>query len=357
MNSKLKMFISGGVIGLIGVILLILGNPGNMGLCIACFWRDITGALGLHRAGVVQYIRPEIIGIIFGSSIMAYIGGDFKSKGGSSPLVRFVLGFFLMIGALVFLGCPLRMIFRLANGDLNALIGLFGYIGGILVGIQFLKKGYSLGKSIDQLKVAKYIMPLFALILLIFLVIRPAFILFSTEGPGSMAAPILAALAGGLITGALLQRTRICTAGGFRDLMLIKDTHFLFGLLGIFVFALAGNLILNFDNFNLSFANQPIAHTSHLWNFLGMALVGLCSSLLGGCPIRQTVLASQGDTDAGTTVLGLIIGAAFSHNFGLASSGAGPTSNGQIAVIIGLVVVLVIGYAVTKNSRLNVNRR
>lgn len=356
MSSKLKMFISGGVIGLIGVTLLVLGNPGNMGLCIACFWRDITGALGLHRAGVVQYIRPEIIGIIFGSAIMAFIGGDFKSKGGSSPLVRFILGFFLMIGALVFLGCPLRMIFRLANGDLNALIGLFGYVGGIFVGIQFLKRGYSLGKSFDQPKVAKYIMPAFGLVLLIFLVIRPAFILFSTEGPGSMAAPILASLVGGLVVGALLQRTRICTAGGFRDLLLIKDTHFLFGLLGIFVFALAGNLIFNFDGFNLGFANQPIAHTNHLWNFLGMALVGLCSSLLGGCPIRQTVLASQGDTDAGITVLGLIMGAAFSHNFGLASSGAGPTSNGQIAVVIGLVVAVVIGFAVMKNAQLKANR-
>lgn len=354
MNSKLKMFISGGVIGLVGVVLLILGNPGNMGLCIACFWRDITGALGLHRAGVVQYIRPEIIGIIFGSTIMAFIGGDFKSKGGSSPFVRFVLGFFLMIGALVFLGCPLRMIFRLANGDLNALIGLFGYVGGIFIGIQFLKKGYSLGKSIEQSQISKYIMPVFGLMLLVFLVIRPAFILFSTEGPGSMAAPVIAALVGGLIVGALLQRTRICTAGGFRDLMLIKDTHFLFGLLGIFVFALAGNLILNFDSFNLGFANQPIAHTNHLWNFLGMALVGLCSSLLGGCPIRQTVLASQGDSDAGITVLGLVMGAAFSHNFGLASSGAGPTSNGQIAVIIGLVVVSIIGYAVTRKSQLKV---
>lgn len=36
-------------------------------------------------------------------------------------------------------------------------------------------------------------------------------------------------------------------------------------------------------------------------------------------------------------------GAAFAHNFGLASSGAGPTANGKVAVIIGLVVVTTIG--------------
>ena len=82
-----------------------------------------------------------------------------------------------------------------------------------------------------------------------------------------------------------------------------------------------------------------------------MTLVGLCSVLLGGCPIRQTILASQGDGDAGVTVLGLIAGAAFSHNFGLASSGAGSTPNGQIAVIIGLVTVLIIAYSVVVGAK------
>jgi len=37
-------------------------------------------------------------------------------------------------------------------------------------------------------------------------------------------------------------------------------------------------------------------------------------------------------------VIGLIAGAAFAHNFALASSGKGPTGAGMIAVIIGLVV-------------------
>ncbi|MBU5425740.1 YedE-related selenium metabolism membrane protein [Tissierella pigra] len=351
MSGKRKMFIYGGIVGLIGAVLMKLGNPGNMGICIACFWRDIAGALGLHRAEVVQYIRPEIIGIIFGSFIISYITGDFKVKGGSSPLIRFVLGFFLMIGALVFLGCPLRMILRLANGDLNALVGLVGYVAGIFIGVQFLKKGYTLGKSIDQPKIAGFIYPIIAVILLIFLVVRPAFILFSSEGPGSMAAPIAIALVLGAVVGIALQRSRICTAGGFRDLILIKDSYFLWGLIGIFVFALAGNLILNFDKFHLGFIEQPVAHTNHLWNFLGMVLVGLCSVLLGGCPIRQTILASEGDTDAGVTVLGLIAGAAFAHNFGLASSAKGVTANGKFAVIIGILFVLIIAYGVIVDTR------
>lgn len=354
MGGKRKMFIYGGIIGLIGAILMRLGNPGNMGICIACFWRDIAGALGLHRAEVVQYIRPEIIGIIFGTFAISYLTGDFKVKGGSSPLIRFILGFFLMIGALVFLGCPLRMVLRLANGDLNALIGLAGYVSGIFVGVLFLKKGFTLGKSIDQAKVAGFIYPIFAIILLIFLVVKPAFILFSTEGPGSMAAPIIISLVLGAIVGIALQRSRICTAGAFRDIILIKDSYFLWGLIGLFVFALIGNLALNFSTFKISFEGQPVAHTNQLWNFLGMTLVGLCSVLLGGCPIRQTVLASQGDTDAGITVFGLIVGAAFAHNFGLASSAKGATANGKVAVIIGLVFVMALAYGVlvtTKKSK------
>ena len=35
-------------------------------------------------------------------------------------MIRFLLGMVMMIGALAFLGCPLRGILRLAGGDLTA---------------------------------------------------------------------------------------------------------------------------------------------------------------------------------------------------------------------------------------------
>jgi len=349
LGSNKKIFICGGIIGLIAAILMKFGNPANMGICIACFYRDIAGALGLHGAETVRYIRPEIIGFIFGGFIAASLKGEFRSRGGSSPIIRFVLSVFLMFGALVFLGCPLRMILRLANGDLNALIGLIGYVFGIFIGIQFIKKGYSLGRSFNQTKISGYVIPIFAIILLIFLIVKPSFISFSTEGPGSMRAPIILSLILGIIVGLILQRSRICTAGGFRDVLLIKDYHFLWGIIGIFIFNLVGNLILNFDTFHIGFANQPIAHTESLWNFLGMSLVGICSIFLGGCPLRQTILASEGDTDSGITVFGLIVGAALAHNFQIAASPKGVPFNGKLAVIIGFIVVLFIGYSVIKN--------
>lgn len=338
--KKSTMLLAGGIIGLLAALLVKFGNPPNMGFCIACFYRDIAGALGLHRAEAVQYIRPEILGLILGAFLMAFTNKEFRPTGGSSPLLRFVIGFFVMTGALVFLGCPLRMILRLAGGDLNALIGLIGYIFGIWVGIQFIKKGFTLGRSYKLARANGYIIPLAALVLLVFLLVQPAFINFSTSGPGSMHAPVFLSLIVGLAVGAIVQRTRICTVGGFRDAILIRDFHLLSGLVGIFLFALIGNLIFNPAAFKIGFVEQPIAHNDFVWNFLGMTLAGLGSCLLGGCPLRQTILAAEGNTDSAVTVLGLITGAAFAHNFGTAASASGVPANGKIAVIIGLVVVL-----------------
>ena len=65
--------IAGAVVGLAAVVLTHLGNPANMGFCIACFLRDITGAVGMHSAAKVQYVRPEIIGLVLGAFIMSVV--------------------------------------------------------------------------------------------------------------------------------------------------------------------------------------------------------------------------------------------------------------------------------------------
>jgi hypothetical protein len=127
--SQLKSFFAtrwgiiavGAFIGAFAPLLQKWGNPGNMGICVACFERDIAGAIGIHRAAVVQYMRPEIIGFVLGSLIAAYLFKEFRPRTGSAPIVRFVLGAFAMIGALVFLGCPWRALLRFASGDGNRL--------------------------------------------------------------------------------------------------------------------------------------------------------------------------------------------------------------------------------------------
>ncbi|MBF8983309.1 YedE-related selenium metabolism membrane protein [Lutibacter sp. B2] len=342
MESKKGIIFTGAIVGVIAVLLVKFGNPANMGFCIACFIRDIAGGLGMHRAGVVQYLRPEIMGLVLGAFIMALGKREFNSRGGSSPFIRFTLGIIVMIGALMFLGCPLRMVLRLAGGDLNAIVGIVGFAAGIGLGIFFLNKGFSLKRSYKLSKTEGFAFPIINVFLLALLISAPAFIFFSEKGPGKMHAPIMIALVAGLIVGALAQRTRLCMVGGIRDLILFKDTYLILGFISIFVFALIGNFALGY--FKVGFIDQPVAHADALWNFLGMVLCGWGSVLLGGCPMRQLILSAEGNTDSVITVMGMFVGAAICHNFGLASSPKGPTPNGQIAVIACFVIVGLIGY-------------
>jgi hypothetical protein len=344
------------VIGCLAALLQYLGNPGNMGICVACFERDIAGAVGLHRAGVVQYMRPEIIGFVLGALGAAFMGRDFRPRAGSAPIVRFVLGVFAMIGALVFLGCPWRAILRLAGGDLNALFGIAGLIVGIGIGTLFFRQGYNLGRAQKTYSSVGVIMPLIMAGFLTLMFIYPqvadeaksGVLFYSLKGPGAMHAPLFISLAVGLLVGILAQRSRFCTMGAFRDLILFKQVHLLSGVIALLVAAFAVNLILG--QFHVGFANQPVAHTQGLWNFMGMVLAGLCFALAGGCPGRQLFMAGEGDGDAAVFVLGMIVGAGFSHNFGLASSPKGVGPHGIAAVFIGLAVCLFIGFTMRKKA-------
>lgn len=234
-NEKGTIVLAGGVIGLIAAILVFFGNPANMGFCIACFLRDTTGALGLHSAAAVQYIRPEIIGLVLGACIISLAKKEFRPRGGSAPVTRFTLGAFVMIGCLMFLGCPFRMILRLAGGDGNALFGLVGFVAGILTGTVFLKKGYTLKRSYKMPKLEGGIYPAFQIVMLLLLVAAPTFIHFTEPegGPGAKHAAIIIALAAGIIVGILAQRTRLCMVGGIRDAVLFKEYKLLFGFVAI----------------------------------------------------------------------------------------------------------------------------
>lgn len=350
--SRRGIVLVGLVIGSLAAWLVSQGNPPNMGVCVACFERDLAGALGLHRAAVVQYLRPEIPAFVLGSLAAALLFGEFRVRAGSAPLVRFLLGAFAAIGALVFLGCPWRTILRLAGGDLNALVGLAGLVCGTAVGSWFLKNGFTLGRSREALKPVGWIMPGLMLGLLILAFAQPGFLFASEKGPGSQHAPVLVSLGVGLLIGFLAQRSRFCTMGSIRDAVLMRDFHLLYGVLAMLVAAFAVNLALGL--FHPGIAAQPIAHSNHLWNFLGMVLAGLAFVLAGGCPGRQLILSGEGDSDAGIFVLGMIVGASFAHNFLLAASPdkltdavlqvGGPGLNGQIAVGIGLACCLALGF-------------
>ena len=69
--------------------------------------------------------------------------------------------------------------------------------------------------------------------------------------------------------------------------------------------------------------------------------------LIGGIVTAGFMRAFGGDISTPLllvimAVVSLLAGAAFCHNFGLASSGKGPTANGKIAVLVGIAAVAVI---------------
>lgn len=358
-NAKSGLLIGGLICGIGFAILAFFGNPANMAFCAACFIRDTAGALKLQTTETVQYFRPEIVGVVVGSFLIAIATKEYKSTAGSSPMVRFVLGFIMMIGALIFLGCPLRMILRMSAGDLNAWVGLIGFVLGIATGTFFVKKGYSLGREHETTPGAGSVLPIILVVLLCVALFGGVFAM-SESGPGSKHAPAAIALIVALIIGAIAQKSRICFAAGTRNAILMRDFDLLLPILGMFIVMVIYNVATG--GFKLSFDGQPIAHAQHIWNILGLYAVGFGAVLAGGCPLRQMVLAGQGSCDAAVTFLGMLVGAACAHNFGLAGAAAsaataekaavagGPAFAGQVVLICGIVVLFIIGFVNLKKQ-------
>ena len=382
-------------IGAVAAWLVHMGNPGNMGLCIACFLRDIVGFLAgkVTGQGAVAYIRPEIIGIILGAFAAAFATKEFKSRGGSQPIVRFILGFIFMCGALIFLGCTVRAWLRLGGGDLTAIWGILGIVAGVLLGIVLLKRGFNLGRARKLHPVLAWILPAFAVGLLVLALMssmstKPDWALetkqgafatgtkppavfqkhdgevdqiFSPQGatlaedgsivaadgsliadaeavakasaqPGGRRAALWISLAAGLAIGIVAQRSRFCSIGGIRDAVLIKRYDLLFGVVGLVLGSTVINLV--FGQYNLGFAGQPVAHNDALGSFVAMTIATFAAMMLGGCPFRQVIMGAEGDSDSNVAVLGMLVGAGFMHFAKLASSGAGLAPNAWPAMAV-----------------------
>lgn len=353
-DSKKKLALAGIICGVVAACLAYFGNPANMAFCIACFIRDTAGALGIHSTETVQYARPEIIGLVLGAFIISAATKEYRSMAGSSPMVRFVLGMILAIGSLVFLGCPLRMIIRMSAGDLNAWVALIGFILGVGTGVIALKKGFSLGRAHAANRMNGYVLPVLMAGILV-LALATTLLKSSESGPGSMHAPILMSLIGGLVFGAVAQKSRMCFAGSIRDVILMRNFDLLTIIGGFFVVMLVFNMATG--RFAAAFDTPGIiAHSEHLWNILGMYAVGFAAVLAGGCPLRQLILAGQGSSDSAVTVLGMFAGAALAHNFGLAASATAVNAEtqevvagsvplyGKAAVIISIAVCFLIAF-------------
>ncbi|MBU0486093.1 MAG: YedE-related selenium metabolism membrane protein [Proteobacteria bacterium] len=348
--SKWYFVLMGAVIGVGAVILSYFGNPANTGVCVSCFMENIAGALSLHDNIRMQYIRPEIIGFVLGSFFLSLYRKEFVSTGGSSPLLRFVVGMLLIVGCSIFIGCPVKMFLRLAAGDLGAIIGLLGLIAGIYIGLEFIENGFQLGETRRNPVSNGLVVPGMMMLLLVFVIIKPSFIQASVKGSGAQYAPLLLSLGIGLAIGAMSQFTQFCITGGIarmflwgpREVMNCPRSSGLLLSIGSFLgFAFVANLLTG--QFHLGLQGQPSSNDSYGWAFLAMLLVGFGSVLIKGCPLRQLVAAGQGDNDAGATVMGMLVGAALVPNWSLGGNSAGTPVAGQIAVLAGICLLLVVG--------------
>lgn len=328
----------GGLLGGLGVMLSVLGNPENSGICVSCFIENSAGALGLHDNANMQYLRPELLGFVLGSTASAMFFREFRSRGGSAPLSRLFLGIFMIFGCAVFIGCPIKLFLRLSAGDLTAVAGVLGLLAGVWAGLKGLSNGVELAAPRTGAGSGGQLIPALFLLLLIFFIARPGFLLFSSKGSATQHAPWLIALAAGTLLGVLAQRSRFCITGSIRDTFLMGfRIDAVWGLLAFVTAALV--LSVATGRFNAGLYGQPGAHLEYIWSFLGMGLVGWISVLIGGCPFRQLIKAGEGDADAGLVVVGMFIGGALAQSWGIAATADGVSLYGKVSILIGFILV------------------
>lgn len=338
--------ISGAVLGIVAAFLAYAGNPANMGICAACFLRDTSGALGFHSVQTLQYLRPELIGLVLGGFLASlFWTKEFAPKNSTATFSSFFLGVFAMIGALVFLGCPWRAFLRLGGGDMTAIAGFLGLAAGVGIGLFFKKNGYKVDESVSVSKNIGFLPIIFSILLLLALVFglkigENGALFSSVKGPAAQHAALFISLIGGLVVGVFMQKSKFCSVGAFARAYK-GDFSMFWGVVAIIAFASIANLALG--QYKFGFESQPIAHNDFVWNFLGMVLAGLCFSLSEGCPGKHLVQMGTGNLHSGIFVIGMMAGAGFAHNFLLASSPAGITPYAPWAVGLGFVFAVYVG--------------
>jgi hypothetical protein len=138
-----------------------------------------------------------------------------------------------------------------------------------------------------------------------------------------IAVPIVTLLLG-LLIGWLAQRSGFCSIGGFRDFFMFKHTRLLYGYISLIVGAFIGFLVFwlitptAFENFfwllhkglmPVPGAPANLTVTAYIvLAIIGGIAVGLIGVLLGGCPLRQVVMTSEGNIKSLVFVIGMCIG-------------------------------------------------
>ncbi len=123
----------------------------------------------------------------------------------------------------------------------------------------------------------------------------------------------IASLVVGCIVGYLGQRSRMCTIGGLRDYVLVRDTALLKGVGAMLATSwLAFGAVRLIDGGGLGHeiivaATKPSGTAAVAALLVGGLVLGFVATLSGACPLRQHVLAGQGRIGAWSFLAGFYL--------------------------------------------------
>jgi YedE family putative selenium metabolism protein len=143
-----------------------------------------------------------------------------------------------------------------------------------------------------------------------------------------------------------------------RNSIVMRSLGHLTAVASVVVAALAVNLILGEARWG--FAGQPVAHSNHLWSFVGTVAGGLAFTLAGACPTRQLFLSGEGNADATAFVLGMLAAAGLAPSLGMETRPdivvldtvivGGPNSRSMIVVAASLAICLMMGLIIRREE-------
>jgi uncharacterized protein len=125
----------------------------------------------------------------------------------------------------------------------------------------------------------------------------------------------LSSLALGVIVGYLGQRSRMCSIGGLRDYVLVRDTGLLRGAAALLVTAWVAFAVVRLISTSdmghglIAAGTTPSGLRAVIAIAVGAVVLGFVATLSGACPLRQHVLAGQGRVGAWSFLAGFYLAA------------------------------------------------
>ncbi len=148
--SRITPVTTGIAIGILAVAAQwLFDKPQAYGICVACHSRDMLGwifnnllSISLMDVTTVGLSAPILtpLGILIGAHMAARRNNIFPDHRSGGQIRMFLLGFLVMVSALLLAGCPLRLLLRIAYGDMLAIFGLIWMVAGIVGGIAVLRR-------------------------------------------------------------------------------------------------------------------------------------------------------------------------------------------------------------------------